>query len=324
MRSPTLPSAGNRMFLLLSVIVLVACLSTHGIHAQGRPRTASTPTLSGMEALRYLHARREFAKAEQYAYGMLWENIRQPEALWLLADSLFKQKKTEDAAAFLTVLLQVWQEDGLSNEQRESKRQAERVLAAVNKQFDREKAAYAQKAPGKPFESAQQVDDLWMTQVKADLAPLHGLYAWKLVGGRKDKNPDWIHNRQGRMHRCGLKYVEEVDGRKGVLFAIPLKPDHPRAQKLGHAPRVGMVNLGKCSLLRVGIKAYNFPFVLKVQAAGRELFSRQISPAAWSDLKIALGDAAGKAEPVILELTVPSTQGPFEGVWIDYVDFFDN
>jgi hypothetical protein len=312
------------VFLVLGALIVAPRPSAHSVAAQGLPRTAPAQTLSGMEALRYLHARREFAKAEQYAYGILWENIRQPEALWLLGDSLFKQKKTEDAAAFLTMLLQVWQEDGLPNQQKEYKRQAERVLTSVNKKFDQEKAAYAQKAPGKQFESAEKVDDLWMTQVKADLAPLHGLYAWKLVGGRKDKKPDWIHNRQGSMHRSGLKYVEEVDGRKGVLFGVPLKLEHARTQKLGHAPRVTMVNSGKCAFLRVGIKGYNFPFVLKVQAAGRELFSRQIGPAAWSDLKIELGDAAGKAEPVILELTVPATQGPFEGVWLDYVDFFDN
>jgi hypothetical protein len=48
------------------------------------------------------------------------------------------------------------------------------------------------------------------------------------------------------------------------------------------------------------------------------------APTTWSDLKIDLGEVAGKTEPVVLELTAHSTQGPFEGVWLDYVDFFDN
>jgi hypothetical protein len=308
----------------LLAIVLAAGLRADAASPQGNSRSASRQTLSGIDALRYLYARRDFVQAERCAYGILWENIRQPEALGLLADSLYKRKKMEDAAAFLTILLQVWQEDGLPADKMADKKQAEGVLTALNQQFDRDKAAYVQSAPGKQFESPEKVDDLWMTQVKADLTPLHGLYAWKLVGGRKDAKPDWIHNRQGSMHRSGLKYVEEVDGRKGVLFGIPLRSEHPRAQKFGHAPRVSIVNLGKCSFLRIGIKAYNFPFVLKVQAGGRELFSRQISPAVWSDLKIPLGDSACKAESAILELSVPSTQGPFEGVWIDYMDFCEN
>jgi hypothetical protein len=40
--------------------------------------------------------------------------------------------------------------------------------------------------------------------------------------------------------------------------------------------------------------------------------------------KIDLGDAAGKDVPVTLELVVPEEQGPYEGIWFDYIDFFED
>ena len=83
-------------------------------------------------------------------------------------------------------------------------------------------------------------------------------------------------------------------------------------------------NVEQCPLLRIGVKAYHFPFVLKVREGSRELFSQQISPTTWSDLKIALDDTAGKQQLVVLALLVPETQGPFEGAWFDYIAFFEN
>jgi hypothetical protein len=314
----------------LVATALVATLRVGDGRAQGRKQPAAARkqppaarTLEGLEALRYLHTRGEHVKAEQYAYHMLWSDIRQSEVMWLLADSLGKQGKKEDAAVFLTMMLQIWNEDS-KGPPGVSRKQAESLLAPLNKQFIALRAEYVKQAPGKRFDGPEKVDDGWMTQVKADLTPLHGLYAWKLVGGRQDAKPDWIHNRQGTIHRSGLKYVDEVDGRKGVLFGVPLKLSHPRAQKTGHGPHVTVVNVGRCPLLRVGVKGYNFSFVLKILDGDRELFSQEISPKRWSDLKIPLGEASGKAQPVVLELLVPEKQGPSEGVWFDYIDFFEN
>jgi hypothetical protein len=126
------------------------------------------------------------------------------------------------------------------------------------------------------------------------------------------------------MHRSGLKYVDEVDGRKGVLFGVPLKASGPAAQKLGHPTQIKLTNLGKAPFLRAGVKGYNFPFVLKVYAGGKEIASQSIGEKAWSDLKIDLKDAAGKAEQITVELVVPEDQQFGEGTWIDYLDFFEN
>jgi len=192
---------------------------------------------------------------------------------------------------------------------------------------------YLASAAGKRFQGPQTVSDLWMTQVQCDLHCLHGLYAWKLVGGRKDAKPDWIHNRQGTMHCSGMKHVEQVDGRKGVLYSVPVKAktsqDADRfhraiLDRLGHPTRITTRNPGKCRFLRVGAKAYGFPFILKVYVSGKEAFRRRIGTDAWADLKVDLGDAADKDEPVFVELVVPEGQKWSEGAWIDYLDFFDN
>ena len=56
-----------------------------------------------------------------------------------------------------------------------------------------------------------------MTEVRADLRPLHGLYAWRLVGGRRDARPDWIHDTQGTMHRSGAKLRDLIHGRRRCI-----------------------------------------------------------------------------------------------------------
>jgi hypothetical protein len=171
-----------------------------------------------------------------------------------------------------------------------------------------------------------------MNNVEADLFSLHGLYAWKLVGGRKDAEADWIHNASGAMHRSGMKRVDEVEGRKGVLFGVPLKDmnsqdadQHHRTalQQLGHNSRISARNAGKCRFLRLGSRGYGFPLILRVIVADEEVAKEQIGTDAWSDLRIALATDARESE-VIVELIVPEGQQWSEGVWIDYLDFFDN
>jgi hypothetical protein len=283
-----------------------------------------TKVVSGIEAVRLLCSRREYAQAEQYAYRMLWEDIAQPEVLDWLVRALDSQGKREEAGVFNTLLLRVLAESATGTNVARYKTLAVRRQPALDQEFQRLQARYAETASGKHFSSPEEVHDLWMTQVKADLAPLHGLYAWTLVGGRKDAKPDWIHNRQGQMHRSGLKYVKEVDGRQGVLFAIPLKTEHRRSQQLGHPPQIKITNLGKGKFLRVGTEAYHFPFLLKVYVRKEEVFSRTIGEKAWSDLKIDLKDAAALPEEVTLELVIPPEQRWAEGAWFDYLDFFDD
>ena len=128
------------------------------------------------------------------------------------------------------------------------------------------------------------------------------------------------------MHRSGLKYLEQVDGRKGVLFAIPLKESHVGADGKQTGPgRTTMRNVGQCKFLRIGVKAYGFPFVLRVLVGGKQQFSQTIPKERWSDLKMALDEPAqSPKEEVVIELVVREDQRWYEGAWIDYLDFFDD
>ena len=83
-------------------------------------------------------------------------------------------------------------------------------------------------------------------------------------------------------------------------------------------------NVGKCRYLRVGVKGYNFPVTLRVEAEGRELASQKVGAKQWSDIRVDLQESAGKDVPVILELLVPEGQRWHEGGWIDYIDFFED
>jgi hypothetical protein len=280
--------------------------------------------LTGIEAARYANSSGQQAKAEMFCLKLLWQDIRQPEVLDILCRAQEILRKNDEAAVWNTILLRVLDDKVSPSDVHKYKAGAERRLAGLNKEFEAKKAKYAAGAAGKKFDSPETVNDLWMTQVKADLKTLENLYAWKLVGGKQNAKPDWIHNAQGAMHRSGLKYVDEVDGRKGILFAIPMKVSGPVAQKLGHPTQIKMANVGKNQFLRVGAKGYNFPFILKVSVGGKEIFSQPIGEKSWSDLKIDLKDAAGKPEEVIVEMVVAEDQKFAEGAWIDYLDFFEN
>jgi hypothetical protein len=147
------------------------------------------------------------------------------------------------------------------------------------------------------------------------------------------------------MHRSGAKYMEDVHGRKGVLFSVPLRRPHAPS-------RAFLPNPAGNEFLRIGVRAYNFPFTLNVlalprsgrtataasrpafapaalplttiPAAPRDLrpvFSKVIAPEAWQDLKIPLSPADRQAD-ILLELVVPEDQRWAEGLFFDYVDFF--
>jgi hypothetical protein len=312
---------GWAVWLLAAMAALYLSLSAVGPTLaqvkQGKP-------LTGIEAARYANSSGQQARAEMFCLKLLWTNIHQPEAIDILSRAQEILRKNDEAAVWNTILLRVLEEKASPADVSKYKSGAERRLAGLNKDWEAKKAKYAEAAPGKKFDSPEKVDDLWMTQVKADINTLEGLYAWKLVGGKQNAKPDWIHNAQGAMHRSGLKYVDEVDGRKGVLFGVPLKASGPAAQKLGHPTQIKMTNPGKAPFLRAGVKGYNSPFVLKIYAGGKEIASQPVGEKTWSDLKIDLKDAAGKAEQITVELVVPEDQQFGEGAWIDYLDFFEN
>lgn len=284
-------------------------------------------TISGYAAVRYIYDHRDYNNTARYGYLQLWNNIQQPDVLALVATAFEKQGKKDEATVFTTLTLRAL-EQASKDEVARYRAGAEQRLKRVNGAFEQLRAQYVARAARQPFTSPDQVSDLWMTQVKSDLHSLHGLYAWKLIDGRHDAKPDWIHNRQGTMHPSGMKFCEEVDQRKGVLFGIPLREGH--VDEAGHASRptrVTMPNLGHGRFLRLGTKGYGFSFVLRVTCGQQELLKQAIPTDPWTDLKIDVGEAAAAAAAgaeVLLELIVPADQRWSEGAWFDYLDFFPN
>ena len=299
-------------------------------------RRGQQAPLTGIDALRAVHKSGKPADAERLAYSLLWNDIREPEVLFLLGSTEERLKKPQDAAVCYTLFLRVLDEAGKAGttvppDVAKQKPFAERRLKALKQDPDTVKAAYAKTATGKKFTTPEKVDDVWMTNVRGDLFGLHGLYAWKLAGGRKDAKPDWIHNTQGAMHASGLKRADEVEGRKGVLFTVPLKDMNSQdadasnregLQKLGHNSHVEAPNVGGGKFLRAGVRGYGFPVLLKVKAGDKELHSETVGVDKWSDLKAPVPDTKGKV--VSMELIVPEGRQYSEGVWIDYFDFFDD
>lgn len=288
--------------------------------------------MSHIEALRTWHGRGNHKEVIENAPKLLWKDIEQPEVLYLLGSSLEKSNRKPEAAAYLTLFLRTLDmKRGEAGNTAGFRPAVERRLKTMGQDQATLDAQYRKAAASRRFESAEKVDDVWMSQVEGDLFSLHGLYAWNLTGGRKDAKPDWIHNTQGVMHRSGLKRMDEVDGRKGVLFTVPLKEHgskdldehHSRSlERLGHSSRVIARNpLGR-KVLRIGSKGYGFGFLLKVKDdAGKELLSKQVGTENWEDIKL---DLPGAPKEVIVELIVPEGQKWSEGVWIDYLDFFEN
>ena len=301
--------------ILLSLVALCLIAASAGAGAIIRKFE-----VRGLDAVKFLYNRRKYADTRQYCYTMLWSNTHQPGALYYLARSHEKLGDNEQAAVFYHILRRVLDEVPKAKaDARAASRKAlcQRALKTLDKTHEAAKLQYAAQAESRTFTSPDAVSDLWMTQVRCDLRPLHGLYAWKLVGGRKDMRADWIHNTQGEMHRSAAKLMPDVHGRRGVLFCIPHKKSKSLSRIVWNGPVKGRV-------LRVGTRAYGFPFVLNVLVGDRQVFSRRVGKGAWSDLEIPLGSEAGKDASITLELVIPEDQRWMEGAFFDYIDFFDN
>lgn len=297
---------------------LAVCLSAAWLPAQRRA-SKTTVRITTMEAVRFLYKRGDYKKARHAAYIALWTDIRQPEALYYLARVLEKLKDRERAAVYVHILQRVLDAPRFAKDKRLTRQRTwcKYRLKALDAKFRKAEAKYRAAAKGKRFASPEKVDDLWMTQVRADLHPLWHLYAWKLIGGRKDAGKDWIHNRQGRMHRSGAKYMKDVHGRKGVLYTIPRKKSKGQA-------KIVTRNVGKAKFLRMGVRGYGFSLLVNVVVGKKKIFSATAAAKAWQDLKVPLKEFAGKDLQVTLELVVPEKQRSHEGVFFDYIDFFED
>ena len=299
---------------VLSVCLLAVAAAT------GARAAVIRQELKGVDAIKFAYGRGKHDFVKRASYGMLWRDIRQPQVLYYLARSLEKLGDGEQAAVFHHLLLRVLDDDPASKAHARTparKALCQRALKTLDKAHRAAQQDYADTAAHKTFTTPDKVSDLWMTQVQCDLRGLHGLYAWKLVGGRKDLRADWIHNTQGEMHRSGAKLMADVHGRRGVLFCIPSKKSKRLSRVVWDGPVQGRV-------LRVGTRAYGFPYVLNVVEGGRQVSSTRVGRDAWCDLKIPLGPEPGKDAQVLLELVIPESQRWMEGAFFDYIDFFDD
>jgi len=335
---------------VIRVGVLVILGGAAVLLARKRPAAAAPRTRTrayrGADAVRFLISRRDYPKAVQYGYRIIWRDLDQPEVMFLLGAALERAKKPDDAATIYALLLRTL--EGRADPRRWGPRAAAR-LKAVDKDYERQKAAYVAAAAGRKFDSPQAVDDGWMLAARCDLFSPYCLGCWPLVGRRAGVPPDWIHNREGKLHRSGAKFISAFDGRKGLLYTQSIKDKpHPEKHKSdgfhadnlarlgGHPPQLTLTNFGACPLLRVGIKAEQRPIELRILVDGKRIFAQRIDSSRWWDLKIPLpapapaasrpagGAAKPAAQKVILELACPEDQQYSGCVWIDYADFFVN
>jgi hypothetical protein len=331
---PSTKGAFMRHFIL-SIALLWVLASSLTARAQGKDQAekpakgkAAVP-LIGVDAVRYFVRNGNYIEAEDYAYPIIWKDLNQPELLHLLAQSLSKLNRREDAATYYRLLMRL-HEESPSADSAKFKPLAEKFLTFGETDHLKRVKQYEAETGGK-FTTPAAVSDLWMTQVTADLYTLDELLAWKLARVDvefADNEPQSVHRKQGVMHRSGMKRVDEVEGRKGVLFTLP----HTRPAKgtvaaldgppIKGATRVTLPYGGKGGFLRVGVKGYLSAFTLEVSIKGTVLHTQKVDANTWSDLKIELKEPLKAKELVTLELIAGQSKWPNEGVWLDYVGFF--
>lgn len=342
-----------------AVLAIVGCAALGGsMHrsAAAQPAGRGADRQKVVQALRQLVARRQYAQARKLGYALIWRDLDQSEVMFLLGRALEGLNSKDEAATIYTLLLRTLEG---KPDPRRARPAATARLKVLDVDHQRRKAKFIAAATGRKFESPKAVDDGWMLTARCDLFTPYCLGCWTLVGPRGGVPADWIHNRQGRLHRSGAKFIPAFDGRKGLLYtqSIRDKPDPKKhkgndfhvmhlARLGGHPPHLTLTNFGGCRCLRVGVKAEERPFELRVYVGDKRVLSQRIDSSKWWDLKVDLpqpasaasrpasrpahGGAASRAttqparQKVVLELVSPEDQ-PYSGcVWIDYADFFVN
>ncbi len=336
-----------------ALLAIVACAGLLGrMHrlSAAPPAGGGAKVLSGVEAMRLLVAQRQYDNARRFGYALIWRDLDQPEVMFLLGRALEGLNQKDEAATNYALLLRTLEN---KPDPRRYRPQAEARLKVLDADYERQKAKFIAAAAGRKFDSPDTVDDGWMLAARCDLFTPYCLGCWTLVGPRGGVPADWIHNREGRLHRSGAKFIAAFDGRKGLLYTQSIK-DKPHPEKYkpdgyhmdqlarlgGHPPHLMLTNFGGCRHLRVGIKAEERPLELRVLVEGKEVFSQRIDSSKWWDLKVELPQPAGAAsrpadagmagrgaatqaaqQKVILELVCPEDQTLSGNVWIDYADF---
>jgi len=353
-RSGSCVNRGRRIVCALAALGLVSGVGLlGGMHrSQAAPPADAAKVAAAVSALRSMVSQRQYEKARKLGYVLIWRDLDLHEAMWLLGRALEGLNQKDEAATIYALLLRTLEN---KPDPGRYKPRAEAKLKVLDVAYRRQTAAFIAGAADRKFDTPQTVDDGWMFTARCDLFTPYCLGCWTLVGTRGGVPADWIHNRDGRLHRSGAKFVTAYEGRKGLLYTQSIK-DKPHPEKFksdgfhvdnlarlgGHPPQLILANSGGAPFLRIGTKAEQRDFELRVYVDGKRIFQQRINASKWWDLKVKLpkaaaptsrpaapgGSAADPNKPalqkVILELACPEDQEYSGCVWIDYADFFVN
>ncbi|MEX2213658.1 MAG: hypothetical protein WD768_06000 [Phycisphaeraceae bacterium] len=322
-----------------TLIISLACRDSTFAQADKK----EPPTIQGLEAIRLLFRTGKVNEAERFIYVELWDDINHPEAIHILAQIMMRKNQRDAAATWYRLLLRL-DDERPSVESGKLRSSAEKFLKFGERTHEKAASDYLAQAGGK-FPGSDKVSDLWMTQVSADLHGLKALQAWSYIEGHPQVlrgDSMWIHTQKSQMHRSGMKLVDEVDERKGVLFAVPhagrasdatggakegpgdINRDAPKDAGPPTFTRVTYRYPGKGKMLRIGTKMWGSAFRLEVTAGGKKVFDQLIEGNAWSDLSIDLPAGLKKDDKITLDLVLPKETKHIHGVWLDYVEVFEN
>src|SRR5688572_2787872 len=81
-------------------------------NAPPRPLPPGAREVKGLEAQRMLFNQRKYAEAERYGYALIWKDMRMPDELGLLGQTLEALKRNEEAAVYYTLALRAAEELG--------------------------------------------------------------------------------------------------------------------------------------------------------------------------------------------------------------------
>ena len=298
------------------------------------------PTIQGMEAIRMLFRTGKINDAEQFIYVEQWDDIRQPEAMHIRAQIIMRKNQRDIAATWYNLLLRI-ADDYPSVEGEKFRSNAEKFLKFGDRAHEKDAVAYLAQAGGK-FPGPEKVGDGWMTQVSAaDLHGLKALQAWFYIEGRPQVlrgDSMWIHTQKSAMHRSGLKWTEEVSERNGALFGVAHAKKPGGDEKKGPADinkeapkdgppaatRITYTYPGKGTMLRIGTRMWGSAFRLEVKAGDKTILEQLVEGNSWSDLSAELPSSLKKGDKITVDLILPSATNHIHGVWIDYIDVFED
>jgi hypothetical protein len=263
----------------------------------------------------------DFEQGKRVVCALIFDTDTDVDGSLCLARCLVETGDPEQGAAFYHIAQRILARTAPPPPEAAAwQRQIAQALAKLDQRYAADAKAYREAATKpKHWESPAQADERWMTQAEFDPAPVHGLYAWRIIGGRSDKPADWLHNQQGAVHRSGAKWMDAIAGRKGVFF-------YPTSGK-----RLHWRGPADKAVLHLGVFGQGNTCQVTVFVDGKNMFEKRIAgayvgaadQAPWEDLVIPLG-VGPEQRAIEVEFTKPQDQRWADGVFIDYLEMCDD